>query len=150
MFLIFLLASCSSNKKLYEEYYTLPNMSWNRFDIVKFEVPVQEGGMDADFYLTIRHIPEIPYESLKYNFTFIMPSGEIRTADYELEFVDKTGNLLSDCLGDLCDITMLVRKGLLVSEAGVLKIEIENKYTKIEMPGIMEVGLIVRESEEAL
>ncbi len=128
----------------------MADMSWNRFDIVKFDIPVEEGGFEADFFLTIRHIPEIPYESLKYNFTFIMPSGEIRTADHVLQFADDEGNSLSQCMGDLCDLTVPVRMGLRVSEAGTLRIEIENKYTRLEMPGIMEVGLIVRESKGEL
>ena len=145
-----MVVSCNSNKIIFEEYHKMPNLSWNRFDIQKFDIPVPEGGFEADFYLTVRHIPEIPYKELKFNFTFILPSGEIRTADYELEFKDKEGNSLSDCLGDLCDITMPIRKGLLVSDAGVLKIEIENKYTKLEMPGILELGLIAKASKEDL
>lgn len=149
-FILLLFSGCGGNKKIFEKYHKFSDLSWNRFDIVTFEVPVPEGGLDADFYLAIRHIPEIPYQSLKYNFTFIMPSGEIRTADYELAFVDKEGNMQSDCMVDLCDISAPVRKGLLVSDAGTLKIEIENKFTKVEMPGIMEVGLIVKESEEEL
>jgi gliding motility-associated lipoprotein GldH len=148
--IVIILSSCTGGKVLFEEYYKLPNMSWNRFNIVKFEIPVNEGGFEADFYLNVRHIPEIPYESLKYNFTFIFPSGEVRTADYELDFLDDAGKPLSECMGDLCDLQVSVRKGLRVSEAGVLKVEIENKYTKIEMPGIIEVGLIARESQDDL
>ncbi|MBE0652206.1 MAG: hypothetical protein IH594_00310 [Bacteroidales bacterium] len=64
------------------------------------------------------------------------------------KFQDNEGNRLSECMGDLCDITMTVRKGLILSDTGKLNIEIENKYTKIEMPGIMEVGLIIRKSKE--
>ncbi|MCB2219912.1 MAG: gliding motility lipoprotein GldH [Bacteroidetes bacterium] len=148
--LVMILGSCTGDKVLFEEYYKLPNMSWNRFNIVTFEIPVNEEGFEADFYLNIRHIPEIPYETLKYNFTFIFPSGEVRTADYELDFLDNGGNALSECMGDLCDLQVPVRKNLRVSDGGMLKVEIENKYTKIEMPGIIEVGLIVRKSQDEL
>ncbi len=77
-----------------------------------------------------------------------MPSGEMRTADYSFKIKDKEGKILSECLGDYCDIKFLLRGGFRFSEPGIVKFEIENKMTKIETPGIIEVGLIIEKSKE--
>ncbi|MBE0652207.1 MAG: hypothetical protein IH594_00315 [Bacteroidales bacterium] len=82
--LMFLLLSCSSDTKIFEEYVKFPNMSWNRFNILTFEVPVEKAGEMIDIDIAIRHIPEIPYKNLEFNMSVFTPSGDMRTADYTL------------------------------------------------------------------
>ena len=150
VFIIFiassLLSSCG-NRTVFEEYKKFDNLSWGRFDFLDFEVAIEDVEAEYDILFAIRHLPEIPYQDMKINLTFHSPSGEMRTADHVFELVDKDGNKLSKCLGDFCDISFPVRKNFVFSEEGVIKFRIENKYTKTQMPGILEVGLIVRESD---
>jgi len=145
IFLIILISSCSDSK-VFEEYHKFDNLSWNRFDNQKFDVPIEDTESEYDIFITFRHLPEIPYKEIKINLTIHLPDGEFRTADHIFELIDKEGNNLSECLGDFCDISFPVRKGFTFSEPGIVRFEIENKYTKVEMPGIVEVGLIVRKA----
>ena len=145
---LIIIAGCSGDKVVFEEYKKFENLSWNRFNIATFEVPIEDLQTGYDIYLTIRHIPEFTLESLPINFTYTMPTGDMRSTDKELRFVDNEGNKKSNCLGDLCDIEILLRKNLRFQESGLLTVEIENKFTKLELPGIMEVGLIVRKSTD--
>jgi len=142
----FLLTSCG-NKTIFEEYRKFDNLSWQRFNYLNFEVPIENIDAEYDILIAIRHLPEIPYKEMKINITFYLPAGEMRTADHVFELVDKEGNSLSECLGDFCDVSFPVRKNFVFSEPGLVKFKIENKYTKTEMPGIMEVGLIIRKAE---
>ncbi len=141
-----LFTSCS-NQKVFDEYYKFDNFSWNRFNFVKFEVNIEDTETEYDIYLNFRHLPEYPYPEFNFNFTIYTPSGEMRTMDYEIGLFDKEGQRLSECLGDYCDLKIPVRKGFRFSEQGIAKFEIENKMTKLETPGVMEVGLIVEKSE---
>jgi len=142
----FLLSSCG-NRTVFEEYKKFDNLSWQRFDYLNFKVPIENTDAEYDILVAFRHLPEIPYREIRINFTFYLPSGEMRTSDHIFELVDKDGNKLSECLGDFCDISFPVRKNFVFSEPGIVKFQIENKYTKIEMPGIMEVGLILKRSK---
>ena len=149
LFLLFiLLISCSGEQVIYEKYHKFDNLSWNRFDYLNFEVEFEDVESEYDVYLVVRHIPEIPYKKMLVNLVIYSPAGGMRTANHDLWFVDEQGKSLSDCMGDLCDIEFLIRKAYSVSEPGIVKFEVENKYTKVEMPGIIEVGLIVREAEK--
>jgi gliding motility-associated lipoprotein GldH len=140
------LLSCSGEKTIFEKYHQFPNLSWNRFEFVKFEVPVEDVSVAYDIFLTLRHIPEMQFSELEFNITMFLSEEEMRSADYTLELFDSDGKRLSNCLGDLCDITMPLRQGFYFSEPGTVNFEIENKFTKMELPGMMKVGLLVKKA----
>lgn len=145
--LMFLFVISCTNKKIFEQYHKFDNLSWNRFNYLKFEVPIENTAAGYDIFLTVRHLSDYPYPNLDINFTILIPSGEMRTADYSFEIKDKEGKMLSECPGDYCDIKFPLRKGFIFSEPGIVKFEIENKMTKLETPGIIEVGLIIEKSK---
>jgi gliding motility-associated lipoprotein GldH len=138
--------SCQ-NDKTFEQYKKLDKQSWNRFNILKFEIPVHDTQTPVDIVLAIRHLPEFQIRELPINMTIYMPSGEMRSAEEVLKFTEKDGKSRSECLGDLCDITFNLREDFTFSETGTVRIEIENKWPKVELPGILEVGLILRKSK---
>jgi gliding motility-associated lipoprotein GldH len=143
---IFFLSSCSNNT-VFESYHKFENLNWKRFDIQKFEFEVENIDAEYDVFLSIRHIPEIPYKEMLINYTIYTPSGDMRSNDLTMELYNNEGNKLSECLGDLCDFVYPIRTSMKFSELGTIKFEIENKYTRVDMPGIMEVGLIIKIAE---
>lgn len=147
-FLISLLIfSCSGDKKVFEDYRKFDNLSWNRFNFLKFEMNVEDVTKDYDIYINVRHLPEAPYKKMELVMSVYTPSGDMRTGSYTLDFKDTEGHQLSKCMGDYCDLLAPLRKSIRFYEAGKVRIEIENKYTKLEMPGILEVGIIVKEAK---
>ena len=144
--LILIISGCSGERKVYEKYHEFDDMSWNRFDYLTFEAALDDVNASYDIYIAIRHIPEIPYKEMEVNLTIHSPSGVMRSANHVMDLVDREGNRLSECLGDLCDIEILIHEGYTINNPGTVKFEIENKHTKLEMPGIMKVGMVVRKS----
>jgi len=120
-------------------------MTWNRFDILEFEVPVNEGDK-LDFDLALRHHTDFPYNKLFVNITFNAPDGEMRSADYAFNLKDDNGKWLADGMGELWDIDLPIRKEMPFYQSGICKVKIENNYPKFDTPGIIEVGLVVKES----
>ncbi|PLW98347.1 MAG: hypothetical protein C0591_04620 [Marinilabiliales bacterium] len=143
---VFLFISSCGNRTVFKEYRSFNDVSWNRFDIQNFEVPVKENEV-LDFYLFVRHHSYFPYDFMDVNITFYMPGGEIRSRDYHFELKDEEGKWLADGMGELWDIELPVRKNLTINEAGICKIRVENKMTKLETPGIIEVGLLVKKAK---
>lgn len=144
--LSFCMFSCR-NDKIFEQYQKMEKQSWNRFNILKFEIPVNDTQSSVDIMLAIRHLPEFQVTELPINITIYLPTGEMRSAEEVLNFTEKSGESRSECLGDLCDITFILREDFTFSEPGKVRIEIENKWPKVELPGILEVGLIARKSK---
>jgi len=147
-FAILIVSFGCNNSKVFEEYKKFDNLNWNRFNNLEFEVRVEDLESEFDVYVSLRHLPEFPHKELPINLTIYSPSGEMRSADHLLELADKEGNNLSKCVGDYCDVSILVRKELSFYEPGVYKFVIENKWKKVDLPGIMEVGLTIKKSSE--
>ena len=91
--ILLVLMSCSS-RPVFEQYHKFSKMTWERFDYVKFNVPVENVDEEYDISLVIRHLPEFQLKTLPINFTMYMPSGEMRTFDTDLDFFDKDGKSL--------------------------------------------------------
>jgi gliding motility-associated lipoprotein GldH len=125
----------------------MEKVSWNRFDIQNFEVPVKIGDV-LDFYLSIRHKSDFQYDKIWVNITFYTPEGTMRSRDYEFDLKDKSGKWLGDGMGELWDIDLPVHKEMVFNKAGTCRVRVENKDSKYETPGIIEVGLVVKRSQE--
>lgn len=145
LFLLFLY-SCGE-PTVFKEYKTFENVSWNRFDILLFEVPVLAGDY-LDFHLTLRHHTYFPYDYLDANITFYSPDGEMRSSEYHFTLKDENGQWKSDGMGELWDIEIPIRDSLYFNKDGICKVRVENKMTKIETVGVLEVGLLVKGSRE--
>lgn len=141
---LILVSSCDS-RLVFKEYRKFENVSWNRLDILKFEVPVN-AGEELDFSLFLRHHTDFPYDKLYVNITFYSPSGDLRTAEYDFKLKDEKGNWLAKGMGELWDFEIPIRQNMRFGSDGICKVQIENKYSKTETPGIVEIGLIARKS----
>ncbi len=139
---VLLLGSCGQ-KTVFKEFHRFDNISWDRFDLLKFDVDVQKD-QKLDFDLLLRHHTYYPYDYLDVNITFYTPSGASMSRDYHFKLKNKDGSWKSDGLGDFWDIELPIRNEMLFSESGICKVRIENKMTKINTPGIIEVGLKAR------
>jgi gliding motility-associated lipoprotein GldH len=144
---IFILAltSCSRGK-IFEQYADIKGNIWNRFKIIEFEVNVTDTSPAYDFYVIIRHMEQIPLKYIDIDFTFYTPSGETRSSDQRIDFQDANGKPLGDGMGDLWDVRKLVRSGYKFTEPGTCKVEISSTMQYADLPGIMQVGLLVRKA----
>jgi len=143
---VFFLASCGPDK-IFEKHIKTENLSWNRFSVYEFNVPVENVSGGYDLVFTLRHITDIPYDNLDINLTFETPGGERRSRNYTVNIRDKNGNLRGNGLGELWDLESTLWENFIFREPGICKIELRNRMTKLETLGILEVGFIVRETD---
>ncbi len=146
VFLTLIFITACQHPAVFKEYKGFDNVSWNRYDFLNFEVDVEKD-QRLDFDLAIRHHTYYPYDYLDVNITFFLQDGDIRSRDYHFELKDADGNWKSKGMGELWDIELSIRKEMSFYEDGICKVRIENKMTKMETPGLIEIGLIVYESE---
>ena len=133
------LTSCGGNV-VFKEYKKLDNISWDRFDVLNFELEVKKDQL-LDFDLLLRHHTLYPYDYLDINITFYPPSGGQMSRDYKFKLKDKEGKWLASGAGDFWDIELNIRDEMKFNKDGICKVRLENKMTKIKLPGIIEVGL---------
>jgi len=144
LFISTIFISCGQ-KTIHKEYKRFDNITWDRFNMLEFELEVEEGQL-IDFDLLLRHHTLYPFDHLDVNITFYTPSGSTMSRDYHFMLKDKSGKWLADGAGDYWDINLNIRKEMKINKTGICKIVIENKMTKIKTPGVIEVGILAKES----
>ena len=143
---VIIMSSCGGSV-VFKQYNKMENLNWNRFDYQVFEVDVEKDEL-LDFYLAFRHHTDFPFDKLWVNVTFYTPDGATRSRDYDFDLKDENGKWLADGMGELWDIELPIRKEMLFNKGGSCKVRIENIHSKYDMPGVIEIGLVVRKSEE--
>jgi gliding motility-associated lipoprotein GldH len=143
---ILVLTSCNP-RKIYEKHIDIDRITWNRFDVKTFKVDIKDISANYAFYAAIRHLTDVPFRYITISFTLYTPSGERRIMEQKIFLKDKEGNLLGDGMGDLWDLVHLVRDDFKFTEPGVCTVEISSTMSQADLPGIMQIGLIVRKSK---
>lgn len=133
--------------KIFEQHQKMDRLVWNRFDMVNFEVDVEEITTGYDFYVAIRHITDVPYRQLDLSFYLEGPDGSSVAKDVTVPLRDKEGELLGKGLGELWDVETLAKENQRFSEPGRCKIEISSRMQQTDLVGVLEVGLIVRKTK---
>jgi len=138
--------SCDS-AKIYEKHLDNERITWNRFDVKTFKVDIKDISCSYDFYVAIRHHTDFPLPYLTIRFTLFTSSGEMRTMEQKIILKDKQGNLMGDGMGEIWDLLHLAREDFQFTEPGVCSVEVSSTMSQADLPGIMQVGLIVKKSK---
>ena len=144
IFLLIVISVSCTPGKVYEKHIDTRGLVWNRFDVKTFDVEIRDISATYDFIIAIRHITDIPYRNLDVYFTFYTPSGEMRTNSLRIPIKDSSGELLGNGLGNLWDLNFPAWEGFQFTEPGICKFEVSSAMSKMDLVGIMQVGLIVR------
>jgi len=140
-------AACMRNKTI-EVYHRFPGQSWQRFDILKFEVPVKESGQEYDVWFFIRTNRKYPYNDLNFNMVMNTTSGEERIREYTLLVKSAEGGLAGTCTPDSCTCSVVLKSRLYCSVPGTLKIDIENLTPRMQTEGILGAGIRLTKAGE--
>jgi gliding motility-associated lipoprotein GldH len=143
IFTAMIMSSCD-HVKFYEEYLDNERITWSRFDVKTFSFEVKDISATYDFYIAIRHHTDVPLKYITTKFMIYTPSGETRMIEQKILLRDKEGKLLGNGMGDLWDVEYPARKDFQFTEPGICTVEISSTMSQADLPGVMQVGLIVR------
>jgi gliding motility-associated lipoprotein GldH len=146
MFVIIMFSSCDP-KVVYEKHIDIERITWGRFDVKSFEFEIKDISATYDFYIAIRHHTEVPFKFINTRLILYTPSGEERIMDQKISLRDNDGKLLGDGMGDLWDVLYLVREGYEFTEPGICKVEVSSTMPQADLPGILQVGLVVKKGK---
>ena len=139
--------SCQHKDTIFEKRIDFKDNTWNRFDILKFDVPVEDTLTEYDIYADIRHASFYPFANLLINFSIAMPSSEERVQHHDFKLRNQDGSFVANGMGDLWDIAFPLMTKFVFPQKGNYHIEIENLMTKFDTPGMMQFGIIIIRSD---
>ncbi|MEI6575373.1 MAG: hypothetical protein WCO63_04270 [Bacteroidota bacterium] len=143
MMLLFLILQSCNSKKVFDERHNFEDMKWNRFKNVTFEFDISDTESLYDMTMSLRHHTVFPEPDLQMTLAIYTPSGERRLKDITMVIRNADGTFRASGMGDLWDMDQVVYSGYHFNEKGHYKVEIENRMSKYDTPGVMELGLRV-------
>jgi gliding motility-associated lipoprotein GldH len=143
----FLAAACDTGKTV-SETHKFKNGVWERFELLNFQLPVEDSKAAFDLSVELSFTMAFPAESLYVNVVMTTPSGEERIKDYNFTVKDANGNFLGTKKDGVYRLSVPIRKGIQFNEAGICKFEIENLMPKYVTPGIIDFGIKLQKKEK--
>lgn len=132
------------NKVIFNESRPMNNNVWNRFEDQIFEVAVEED-TPYDIFLTLSHTNK-SNSSVFVTISIETPGGEFRAREYQFKLKSRENEWLGNPEGDTYKIELPIKKDFVFKKKGNCKITVENRYSKVQLPGISAVGLLVQKS----
>jgi gliding motility-associated lipoprotein GldH len=138
--LLALLSGCKKNNEIVS-YHKFKDHTWNRFEKVKFDIPILDIEKRYDVYFFTSHTKEYEFDNLDFNMIMTTPSGEERIKEYTFLVKDKTGGFMGNCNQDSCSVSIVLKKGLRMEKKGMLSIEIEALVPRLQINSLLGVGI---------
>ncbi len=146
LFIILLMGACSS-KTVFDERFQFTDYKWNHFKPIVFTVNITDINICYDLLLTLRYIPQIPYEKFPVLIQIKDPSGGERTFTHTFKIKDPDGNLIGEGLGDLWDLEDKAKEYFFFNETGKYEFKISQYTQYYDAVCIMDLGLKINKSK---
>jgi gliding motility-associated lipoprotein GldH len=144
--LVLFLTIFSSCSRFYREFVPVEGYVWERTDVKKLKVKIEDNSKPYNLLVWIRHHAESPIAALPLRVKVTSPSGKIAfEADIDQEFRKTDGTLVGEAAGDYCDNEKMLKEKFNFEEKGEYTFEISLDSEDPKLPGILHVGLIVDE-----
>ena len=138
---LLLFTMCNRKPREIISYHRFDKFTWYRHDNLVFNIPVDEIQKPYDILLFARHTRAYEFDDLDFGMIMQTPSGEERINEYNFRIKDKFNGFTGKCSGDSCEATIVLKRGIVFSQKGMLKVEIENLVPKMEVQELLGIGI---------
>ena len=142
LLVMLLLLSCNHVYKEYDKA-SFPVYIWKSGQEIAFSPNIEDIEQTYTLTVAIRHVYGIPASEIGISIRSIAPSGKETINTYNLEIKNSSNEYAGSCAGDLCDLEKMVNENLKFDEPGEHKFIITHNIRGKNIPGIMEVGMII-------
>ncbi len=142
LFTILILSSCDPDR-VYEKNIKIPDAIWQRDNIVRFELVVEDTISSHNLYVNVRNSNLYPVSNLYLYITTTAPSGHAIKDTVEVTLADSRGKWLGSGLGDIWDLQQLYKDNVRFAQSGKDSFEFEQAMRYDKLPFILDVGLRV-------
>ena len=139
--LLIVMLACNPDR-VFEQHNKIDDHTWNRFKSQKFNAKIEKEG-NYDIIVAIRHANYYQYKNVNIDFAMYSPNGEEKIKPVSLMLRGEDNKFVGEGSGDIWDFTFPVMENVHLLDTGIYRFEIDNVMPIYDLPGIMEVGLII-------
>jgi gliding motility-associated lipoprotein GldH len=138
----FCLASCDPNR-LYETNTPIANEKWSYEDIKSFTVEVKDTATRYNIYINVRHSFLFDWRNMYVQVGTQLPDGKKMDKRVNLPLSEPDGKWYGSCLGDNCDIPVLIQQDAKFPMAGKYTFTVKQDMRANPLEKIKSIGLRV-------
>ncbi len=145
--LVLTLIACN-NGAVYDKYEPIPDYQWEYSNLLTFEVNLDDKSSAYDLFINLRHADFYPYNNLWIILHIKSPDSESFTQErIQISLAAQDGTWFGDCMGDICDVQIPIKKNISFPEKGVYTFKLEQNMRQDPLIGIMETGIKIKKAE---
>jgi gliding motility-associated lipoprotein GldH len=137
---LFIFSACDPNI-IYDEYQHISKDLWNRFDVKKFDIVVNDTVSFNDFYIDVRNTTDYQFSNLYLFIDSQFPNGQVYRDTIECILADRQGKWLGRGLGKIRDNRFLFKSMVRFSLKGTYVLKIQQAMRTEDLAGIADIGL---------
>jgi len=138
--LVISFASCDKYR-FYEKNKEIKDGVWNRSEVIRFEVPVNDTLFRYNFFVNIRNSTDYGFANLFLFLNTIYPDHKISRDTLECLLADREGKWYGHGMGDIKTCRIMIKKGLRFPQKGLYAFEFEQGMRVENLKGIHDIGL---------
>jgi len=148
LLLLFMLTllGCKKTVVVKQMHTDFEDNQWMATNIQNFEFKLKRDVEAGDINLLFSHVFQPQYSTVPVSVTIENPAGETENILVNLMLKDEDGNDLSDCSGDICDLSQPVKEDAMLKK-GTYKITVENKFAYEYLANVLAVGVSVERED---
>ena len=143
--LIIILFSCTSNT-LFEKNCDIYNSSWNKKELISFEVPINDTTSHYNFFINVRNNTDYDFCNLYLFMNTIYPDKQVSKDTIECLIADSKGKWFGKGWGKYRFISLLLGKGIQFPQKGTYIFEFEQAMRKDTLENIAALGIKIEKT----
>ncbi len=147
IFLIAILMTACNENVVYESNQRIPGNEWNRSDIHRFEVEIDDTVNAHNLLINVRNTGEYPRSNLFLFVSASSPSGAYTRDTLEFILAEPSGKWLGKGFGSVWQNRFYYRRNVRFPERGIYLFEFEQAMRFDDLPGILDIGLRIEKSD---
>lgn len=145
MGLLLALSACDKNR-IIDENQQIDNYKWSYEDAKTFSTEIKDTSVTYNLYVNVRHSFNFEWRNLWVNIETVFPDSTRFTKRVNLLLSEPDGHWYGDCLGDNCDMQLLIQGNAYFPQPGKYTFKISQDMRVNPIGFVKSVGLRIEKN----
>jgi gliding motility-associated lipoprotein GldH len=146
LMMVAVIAGSCDRQKVYEQFQTIKDQSWNSFDIQHFNINITDTASSHNVYIAVRNTGQYEYSNIYLFVTAHSPNGTIVRDTTEITLADERGKWLGKGSASVYTLFYPYRENIRFPLRGIYRFDIEQAMWVKDLKHISHIGLRVEKT----
>ena len=140
------LTSCDK-ARVYEENKQIQDYKWNYNDAKTFVAEIKDTTQHYNLYVNMRHSFQFDWRNTWVKIVTTFPDGQTFDKRVNLVLSEPDGHWLGDCLGDNCDMQVMIQQNAIFPKPGKYTFKIVQDMRVNPLTAVKSIGLRIEKNQ---